>query len=53
MGSDAEFEYMLDFIKQNQIIPVIDSIFSLDNAADAFTRMESGNQFGKIVLQHS
>lgn len=53
MGSDAEFEYMLDFIKQNQIIPVIDSIFSLDNAADAFAHMESGNQFGKIVLQHS
>jgi D-arabinose 1-dehydrogenase-like Zn-dependent alcohol dehydrogenase len=53
MGSDAEFEHMLDFVQQYQIIPIIDSIYSLDNAAAAFKHMESGNQFGKIVLQHS
>ena len=53
MGSDSEFDYMLDFVQQNQIVPIIDSIYSLDNAAAAFKHMESGNQFGKIVLQHS
>ena len=53
MGSDSEFDYMLDFVQQNQIVPIIDSIYSLDNAAAAFKHMESGKQFGKIVLQHS
>lgn len=31
--------------------PVIDSVFPLDQAADAHRRMESGQHIGKIVLQ--
>ena len=53
MGNDAEFEMMLHFCKHHGIIPVIDSIFSLDDAQKAFSHMESGQQFGKIVLHHA
>lgn len=50
MGTDADFDAVLAFTEQHGIIPVIDSIFALDDAADAFTRMEQGKQFGKIVV---
>lgn len=52
MGNDAEFEMMLHFCKHHGIIPVIDSIFILNDAASAFEHMDSGQQFGKIVLHH-
>jgi zinc-binding alcohol dehydrogenase/oxidoreductase len=52
MGSDAEFEMMLHFCKHHGIIPIIDSIYSLDDASSAFAHMNSGMQFGKIVLHH-
>ena len=52
MGSDAEFEMMLHFCKHHGIIPIIDSIYSLDDACSAFAQMDSGLQFGKIVLHH-
>ena len=52
MGSDAEFEMMLHFCKHHGIIPVIDSIFTLNDAPSAFEYMDSGQQFGKIVLNH-
>jgi len=52
MGSDAEFEMMLHFCEHHRIVPVIDSMFSLDDAKLAFEHMEKGQQFGKIVLHH-
>jgi zinc-binding alcohol dehydrogenase/oxidoreductase len=33
-----------------RIRPVIDTTFPLDQAPDAFARMERGDQFGKIVV---
>jgi zinc-binding alcohol dehydrogenase/oxidoreductase len=52
MGNDAEFEMMLHFCKHHGIIPVIDSIFTMNDAPSAFEHMDSGQQFGKIVLHH-
>lgn len=52
MGSDAEFEMMLHFCAYHGIIPIIDSIYSIDDASNAFSHMEKGGQFGKIVLHH-
>jgi NADPH:quinone reductase-like Zn-dependent oxidoreductase len=33
--------------------PVIDEVLPLDRAREGFERMESGDQFGKIVLTNS
>lgn len=51
MGTRDEFLSMLDFVEGRKIKPVIDSIFPLDQVADAFALMENTNQFGKIVLK--
>ncbi|UJP64383.1 zinc-binding dehydrogenase [Mongoliitalea daihaiensis] len=51
MGSDKDFEAMLNFVNQHQIKPVIDHVFSLDEAVQAFDRMKAGSQMGKIVLK--
>lgn len=51
MGSDRDFEAMLGFVNQHQIKPVIDQVFSLDEAVKAFDRMKAGSQMGKIVLR--
>lgn len=53
MGTDEEFKDMVDFVDQHEIIPVIDSVYSLKDGNDAFKRMENGLQFGKIVLKIS
>lgn len=51
MGTDDEFEAMLDFVNEHKIVPVVDAVFSLQNGTDAFQRMNDGLQFGKIVLR--
>lgn len=50
MGSSAEFTAMLDQISREEIHPVIDSRFSLEQTEEAFRYMEAGKQFGKIVI---
>jgi NADPH:quinone reductase-like Zn-dependent oxidoreductase len=50
MGSDQDFEAMLQFVQQYKIRPVIDKIFPLENAVAAFDRMKAGEHFGKIVV---
>ncbi len=52
MGSDVDFKEMLDFVTKHKIHPVIDEIFDLKDGEKAFSKMEAGKQFGKIVLQH-
>ncbi|MBS1491995.1 MAG: zinc-binding dehydrogenase [Bacteroidetes bacterium] len=51
MGSDKDFSDMLNFIEKNKIVPIIDSEYSIENGADAFLRMDSGEQVGKIVIR--
>ena len=53
MGTTDEFLSMLDFIHKHQLKPVIDSTFPLEKINEAFDKMESGKQFGKIVLSIS
>lgn len=51
MGTEQEFEAMLDFVVRHGIKPVIDTVYpSLRHAQEAFDLMASGKQFGKIVL---
>jgi len=53
MGSDEDFRQMLRAVTIAKLKPVVDSVISLDNARDAMSRMEAGEQFGKIVLRVS
>jgi len=51
LGNRQEFLQALNFVRTSRAKPVIDRIFPLRDAAAAQQRMESGNHFGKIVLQ--
>lgn len=51
MASDKDFKKMLEYVEVNNIKPVIDDVFELNNIVKAFKRMESGQQFGKIVIK--
>jgi NADPH:quinone reductase-like Zn-dependent oxidoreductase len=50
MGTRDEFLSMLDFLESRNIRPVLDKTFPLSQINEAFKRMETGDQFGKIVL---
>ncbi len=50
MGSDRDFKTMLKFVEEHKIHPIIDSVYKMEDQENAFKRMESGKQFGKIVL---
>lgn len=53
MGSDAEFDTMTRFVADNEIVPVVDTVFPLVDTEQALRRMDAGKQFGKIVLSIS
>jgi NADPH:quinone reductase-like Zn-dependent oxidoreductase len=51
VGSRAMFEQMNAAIAVAKLRPVIDHVFSIEDARDAFRHMESGAHFGKIVIR--
>lgn len=51
MGTSEDFAQMLEFVERHKIIPVIDSVFSLEHAPLAFDKMNETGQFGKIVVK--
>ena len=51
MGTAAEFKEMLEFISTHKIVPVVEDVFSYEDANEAISLMENSNQFGKIVLE--
>ncbi len=53
LGTLAEFGALLDFAARRGIRPVIDSRFPLDQAPQALSRLESGQQLGKVALEIS
>ena len=50
MGSQEDFREMLRAVTAAHLKPVIDSRLPLERGPEAMARMESGEQFGKIVL---
>lgn len=50
MGNDAEFDAVVAELAAGRLLPVIDSVFPLHRGREAFERMHSGAQFGKIVI---
>lgn len=52
MGSPGDFAGLLQLLEDQHVAPpVIDSTFVLDDVARAHERLESGEAFGKIVLE--
>jgi NADPH:quinone reductase-like Zn-dependent oxidoreductase len=41
---------MLQDVNTYQLRPPVDAVFPLEEGAQAFTHLESGQQFGKVVL---
>ncbi len=50
MANVAEFQAMLDAAFRREFVPVIDSVMPLDSLANAHDRLESGGQFGKVIV---
>jgi NADPH:quinone reductase-like Zn-dependent oxidoreductase len=53
MGMPSDFEGAYDLIRSGKARVHVDSVFPLAEAAKAHERLESGAQFGKIVLRIS
>jgi NADPH:quinone reductase-like Zn-dependent oxidoreductase len=51
MGTKDDFEGAFALVKSGKAKPVVDSVYPLAEARAAHERMESGEQFGKIVLR--
>jgi NADPH:quinone reductase-like Zn-dependent oxidoreductase len=51
VGSRDMFEQMNRAIAQNKLKPVIDRIFSFNEAKEALSYLESGKHFGKVVIK--
>jgi zinc-binding alcohol dehydrogenase/oxidoreductase len=49
MGSPDDFRAMLAFFSSG-LSPVIDRVYALEDGAEAFERLDAGDQFGKVVL---
>ena len=50
MGSLGEFGDLLSLVQRSGLKPVIDSEYGLDDVHAALDRLESGAQFGKVVV---
>ncbi len=50
MGTLTEFRRMCAFLEQTGVRPLVDSEHALADARAAFTRLEAGAEFGKIVV---
>jgi NADPH:quinone reductase-like Zn-dependent oxidoreductase len=51
MGNDAEFDTVIGELAAGRLKPVVDSVHPLARGQDAFARLESGAQFGKVVVR--
>jgi NADPH2:quinone reductase len=51
MGSLQDFQEMMEQVFSGKLTPIIDSIYPLQQAREAYERYERGEQFGKVVLK--
>lgn len=51
VGSRANFEALIAFIERQQIRPVIDRVYELDDANAAYQRVDAGQHLGKVVIK--
>lgn len=51
VGSRAMLEDVSRFVTLSNLRPVIDRVFRFDQAREAYAHLESGNHFGKVVVE--
>ncbi len=51
MGDLHEFREVVSLLRSGALKPVIDQVFAPADAANAYARLESAEQFGKIVIK--
>ena len=52
MGSGDELRALVDFMVRHDLRPVIDSTYGFTAVADGFARLNSGEVFGKVAIDH-
>jgi NADPH:quinone reductase-like Zn-dependent oxidoreductase len=50
MGTGEDFAGAYDLVASGRALPVVDTVFPLEQIGAAHERMEAGDQLGKIVL---
>jgi NADPH:quinone reductase-like Zn-dependent oxidoreductase len=50
MGSREQFRTMNALIERHHITPIVDQVFPFDEPRDAYSFLESGKHFGKVVI---
>jgi D-arabinose 1-dehydrogenase-like Zn-dependent alcohol dehydrogenase len=53
MGTAAELAELIALCVERGIRPVIDSTYGFSAVAEAFARLDSGDVFGKVVVDHT
>ena len=51
MGNDAEFHSVVEELRRGRLLPPVDSVFEMTDARAAFERLQSREQFGKVVIR--
>jgi len=51
MGSLQDFQDMMGSVFSGKLTPIVDSVYPLEQAREAYEHYERGKQFGKIVLK--
>lgn len=50
MGTNDEFREVVSLFRAGKLKPAIDKVYKAEQCADAYARLEAGEQFGKVVL---
>jgi zinc-binding alcohol dehydrogenase/oxidoreductase len=51
MGDMDEFRQVIALFRSSALRPVIDKVYDANDAADAYARLETGDQFGKVAIR--
>lgn len=51
MGNDRELDAIVQALGERALVPTVDSVFPFEHAREAYERLATGEQFGKIVLR--
>jgi NADPH:quinone reductase-like Zn-dependent oxidoreductase len=51
VGNAQELKELVNAIEKNNLKPVIDSVYSIDQTQEAFLKFKSGKVFGKVVVK--
>jgi NADPH:quinone reductase-like Zn-dependent oxidoreductase len=53
MGNDEEFDAITRELRMERLLPPVDSVWPLEQGRDAYARLQSAEQFGKVVIRVS